>query len=410
MLYIHKHFTLDTSKKNVVNKHQENLYLTGDAYRLLELLCKKYPESITGEDINYDFDITGAKNYSQNYIRNLKNKIKNAINYEIIDYKNAVYSLVGDIQKIDEADAFTGKEEDSGENKLHFLKKFFYSKKVYVFLSSIILILIFFSVLILKLKNNLISSQKVSSDMVLIPAGEFFMGTTEEVALSAYNLCLTEEGESCMKDDYFAEYPQHKVYLKDFFIDKKEVSNEEYKIFVEATGYRQPLFWNDSTLNSPLQPVVGVSWNDAKNYCQWLKKRLPTEEEWEKAARGTDNREWSWGNEWETSKLNHGTGGRPGYDESDGYELSAPIGALMGVSPYGVLNMSGNVFEWAENDFKAYEGNDRFLNGDFGGPYKVYRGGSYVYGKADNRVSARFYGDLDFKDVDLGFRCAKDAL
>jgi formylglycine-generating enzyme required for sulfatase activity len=242
--------------------------------------------------------------------------------------------------------------------------------------------------------------------MVLIPAGDFIMGSTEEEALAAYDLCLKEEGEYCIKEDYLAEYPQRKVYLNNFFIDKKEVSNEEYRMFVESTGHRPPLYWNNSNLNSSNQPVVGVSWDDANTYCQWLGKRLSTEEEWEKAARGTDGRKWSWGNDWDASKLNHGKGGMPGYDESDGYKYTAPVGVSLGVSSYGILNMAGNVLEWVADEFKPYPGNDKFLN-EFGTPYKVMRGGSYAYGMADNRTVVRLYDLPEYRDEDVGFRCVK---
>jgi formylglycine-generating enzyme required for sulfatase activity len=240
--------------------------------------------------------------------------------------------------------------------------------------------------------------------MILIPAGNFTMGSTEQQALDSFALCKND----CSKDDFLAEYPQHTVFVNDFYIDKEGVSNADYKMFVQATNHEAPPYWNDSDLNSSNQPVVGVNWNDAKAYCEWLGKRLPTEAEREKAARGTDGRIWPWGNTWDNTKSNHGKGGSPYYDDSDGYKYTAPVGAELGVSPYGVLNMAGNVWEWTSDDFAPYPGNDKFTHEDYGKDYKVVMGGVYDDDTSELHAANRYGYEPNDEDDDIGFRCVKD--
>lgn len=240
--------------------------------------------------------------------------------------------------------------------------------------------------------------------MILIPAGVFLMGSTEQEIDEAWR----QNDGGWEKEDYVSAYPQRKINLPDFYIDKKEVSNGDYEMFVEATGRTAPSLWDDSTLNMPSQPVVGVDWNDADTYCRWLGKRLPAEAEWEKAARGTDGRAWPWGNAWDPKKDNHGNGTGYGYDESDGWKYTTPVGTELGVSPYGVLNMAGNVYEWTADDFNAYPENDKYIAEDFEQGFKALRGGAYDDGISEQRASTRCGFRKDYKDVDVGFRCARD--
>jgi len=421
MVYKHRHFFLDPQSRQVWDENGKSLRLTGNAYLMLEFLCKEKHGTVT--DIGDVLDQMGKKRskdetraimgYDENDLRQLKHRINSLIGYNVVKYQNHIYSIEGEIVQSEEKfvptkPVISEKVEAGPKRKVwrRIIDNIKTDKRYIVLITGGVLIGIILLAIYL-MKPSLVSGPKPEEDMILIPAGEFIMGSTEEEALTAYKLCAEEEGEYCIKEDYLAEYPQRRVYLKDFYIDRKEVSNEEYRMFVEATGHRPPLYWSSSNLNSPMQPVVGVSWDDAQDYCQWLGKRLPTEEEWERAARGTDGRQWPWGNDWDASKLNHGKGGRPGYDESDGYKYTAPVGVSLGVSPYGVLNMAGNIFEWVINEFEAYPGNDKFLHEDFGTPSKIQRGGSYIYGMADNRTAVRFYEEPDYKGEDVGFRCAK---
>ena len=135
-------------------------------------------------------------------------------------------------------------------------------------------------------------------DMILVPAGEFIMGSSLEQIDYAFQLCEETYG-NCQRSWFFNEFPQHTVYLDAFYIGRYEVTNAQYERFVEATGYEAPLIdWPDGSIPGGLEnhPVVDVSWYDALAYCHWLSEetgqtvRLPTEAEWEKAARGTDGR------------------------------------------------------------------------------------------------------------------------
>ena len=233
-----------------------------------------------------------------------------------------------------------------------------------------------------------IVSEKDGATMLLIPAGEFRMGSPED------------EGKP-------NEHPQNTVFLDAFYIDKYEVTNFLYKKFMDATGYEAPRYWNDWYCLD--QPVGGVSWHDAVVYAKWAGKRLPTEAEWEKAARGTDGRKWPWGNEWDSSKCNSG-GGRGGRSP---YEYSAPVGSFpAGASPYGVMDMAGSVFEWCADwcseDYYSRSPKRNPKGPDFGS-MRVTRGAScrYVY-PPTLRCAARYGESPDSQEDYIGFRCVQD--
>ena len=154
--------------------------------------------------------------------------------------------------------------------------------------------------------------------------------------------------------------------------------------------------------------MVGVTWNDAVAYCAWVEKRLPTEFEWEKAARGINGRIWPWGSTWDPKLANHGTGGIPGLDDVDGFLYTSPVGATSDISPYGVMNMAGNVFEWVDGTFSPYSGNDKYDHGEYKFNAHVYRGGSYYSSMADLRVAERSYAQPEDTDEATGFRCVKN--
>lgn len=196
------------------------------------------------------------------------------------------------------------------------------------------------------------------SEMILIPAGEFPMGIPA-------NSSLAEELSDAV--------PEHQVYLDTFYIDKHEVTNEQYLKFVEATGSKSPLFYSDPNFNNPKQPVVGINYKDAVTYAIRFGKRLPTEAEWEKAARGNDRRIYPWGNDFVQSNCNS-------YEN----QLKSPstIGRYPeGASPYGVMDMAGNVSEWVHDGYNR----DYYQKSPYKNPQghtennvtRITRGGDY---------------------------------
>ena len=167
-------------------------------------------------------------------------------------------------------------------------------------------------------------------EMVLIPAGEVTLGTNLKTDLT-----------------FGTEADSRLVFVEAFYIDRYEVTNKQYAKFLSETGHRKPKFWGDPRLNAPEQPVVGVNWEDAESYTAWAGKRLPTASEWEKAARGTDSRLYPWGNDYDTARGNFNDGGAMD-GSTDGYAMTAaPVGSFIdGISPYGLHDMAGNVWEW----------------------------------------------------------------
>jgi len=226
---------------------------------------------------------------------------------------------------------------------------------------------------------------KPPEGMILIPAGTFIMGSDEWWPKSG---------------------PQHKRELPDFFIDKYEVTNRDYNDFVNAKKHRSPLHWEAGRIprRKDDHPVTFVDWFDANAYCKWQGKRIPTEAEWEKAARGTDGRAFPWGDEFDKNKAN-----TPQY----GHKGTMPVGVFEeGVSPYGVHDMAGNVFEWTQDWYKAYPGNQH-PDPNEGERYRVVRGGSWfdcTFYKCG--ISAPTFNRIFFnpysRNNNFGFRCAKD--
>ena len=168
-------------------------------------------------------------------------------------------------------------------------------------------------------------------EMVLVPAGEFAMGS--------------EEGNP-------DALPVHTVYLDSYYLDRYEVTNAQYQGFVTATRRTQSRFTDDSNFNDPRQPVAGVTWSDAGDYCEWAGLRLPTEAEWEKAARGVDGLTYPWGNgspdgtHANFADVNSEFAWRDS-SADDGYSFTAPVGSYpAGASPYGVHDLAGNLWEW----------------------------------------------------------------
>jgi formylglycine-generating enzyme required for sulfatase activity len=212
----------------------------------------------------------------------------------------------------------------------------------------------------------------MATEMVIIPAGPFWMGS--------------EEGER----------PKRLVHLDTFSIDKFEVTNRQFQIFLESIpSQAKPSFWTDSTWNAALQPVVGVTWFDAQAYCKWVGKRLPTEAEWEKAARGTDYREYPWGGIFDEELVN---------SSETNIKQTVPVTSFpRGVSPYGIYNMAGNVQEWVADIDSGYEKN---ITGSVN-EFRIVRGGSWASPFYGVRTARRISLSPRNRHNDVGFRCAQ---
>jgi formylglycine-generating enzyme required for sulfatase activity len=218
------------------------------------------------------------------------------------------------------------------------------------------------------------------------------------------------------------EGPAHMVMLDSYLIDKYEVSNKEYGEFVKANGHPAPAYWDDPRLNKPEQPVVGVNWYDAKAYCEYRGKRLPTEAEWEKAARGPHGNLYPWGNEFDPGKANYGKN----------HDATTPVDSYPeGVSYYGAYNMAGNVFEWVSDWYDPHYygrletmvnpsgpakpiwmgGTGTYVDRLTVGEKRVIRGGSWIAPAGTVRATHRFWNHPlnNSYGVGLGFRCAKAA-
>jgi len=221
-------------------------------------------------------------------------------------------------------------------------------------------------------------------NMVLVPGGEFAMGS--------------DSGPS-------DERPRHRASVAGFWIDLYLVTNEDYKRFVDATGHDPPGHWKTVSFPPGLgrHPVVEISWHDAEAYAHWIGKRLPTEQEWERAARGTDARPFPWGKQWDSKRCNWGE--NPGRVAHPG---ASPVGAFAGDrSPCECCDMAGNVMEWTDTWYDRY-----FLssenNADFGRTYKVLRGGSWQSRSRTYLRTAKRSHDLPESTGQYGFRCVLD--
>jgi formylglycine-generating enzyme required for sulfatase activity len=222
--------------------------------------------------------------------------------------------------------------------------------------------------------------------MVLVPAGEFLMGS------------LTGDAD---------EKPMRRVYLDAYFMDKDQLVVGQYAKFLEATSHNVPPEWNImSRAMHRNRPVVNVVWADAAAYCKWAGKRLPTEAEWEKAARGTDGRTYPWGNE-PPSKF-HGNMKKELWNNHMGL---SPVGMFEdGRSPYGINDMAGNVWEWVSDWYDPNYYQTAPLRNPTGPPtgsHKVVRGGSWGSGPEGLRASERETRLPSFQGFGTGFRCAK---
>jgi formylglycine-generating enzyme required for sulfatase activity len=281
--------------------------------------------------------------------------------------------------------------------------------------------------------------------MVLVPAGEFTMGSNK---VDSENI---QKQYGMERPIFVDEHPQRKVFLDAYMIDTYEVTNVQFKEFILKTKRLLPYEWGHNGYGLTLEeaarmdleklrkiaaddfkldmdtrsmdraalmqamkkeqakrdvfPVSGISWDYANEYCKWRGQRLPTEAEWEKAARGPDGFEFPWGNEWNVTKTNTG-------DDSNWEEGYAPVGSYpQNKSPYGAYDMAGNVWEWTASWYDRYPGST-LDNPDFGQKFRVIRGGSgsvghyalsYFFRTATRQIAAP-----DMWGEDLGFRCVMD--
>ena len=247
----------------------------------------------------------------------------------------------------------------------------------------------------------------VPEDMVLVNAGGFTRGI-----------------DDTKTENFLDEAPAKMIYLSSYYIDKFEVSNSKYTEFIIATDHPAPAYWDHRKLNQPSQPVTGVNWFDSDTYCRWENKRLPTEAEWEKAARGPAGSIYPWGNELDYSKANFAKG------KTGKKYITSPVDAHpKGVSYYGAYNMAGNVFEWVQDWYSSdYYKLDETRNPK--GPQsketksikniskksnvlfekKVIRGGSWFAPAQSITTTHRFWNNPinNSYGVGLGFRCARD--
>ncbi|MGI6139977.1 MAG: SUMF1/EgtB/PvdO family nonheme iron enzyme [Candidatus Hydrogenedentales bacterium] len=214
------------------------------------------------------------------------------------------------------------------------------------------------------------SPGKVPQGMVLIPAGTFTMGSTQHAS---------------------DERPTREVYVDAFYMDRFEVTNQEYQKFSSRHKFPE---------GQENYPAWGISWNDAGRYCASVGKRLPTEAEWEKAARGTDERMYPWGDIYGAQLAN---------TEECGFGLPVAVGHFYATqSFYGCMDLAGNAYEWVSDWYDAYPGNESITK-DYGQIFRILRGGSYMTKKFEARTTARHFDRMDADRKDYGCRCAMDA-
>ncbi len=261
--------------------------------------------------------------------------------------------------------------------------------------------------------------------MVYVPAGEFPMGSSDAQIAIAQADC-----QGCPEDWFDGERPQHMVSLDAYWIDRYEVSNEQFAKFIEDGGYEerelwtddgwawkraenraQPKYWHNPDWNKPDYPVVGVVWFEALAYCRWAGARLPTEAEWERATGWDADRQekyiYPWGNDWDPAKANT-------VESALGSTTPAGHYCPEGASPVGACDMVGNVWEWVSSIYMPYPYRPDDGREDLEAPEtRALRGGSWLNERDRARVTYRlppFPGDFILFDPTNGFRCAMSSV
>jgi len=220
------------------------------------------------------------------------------------------------------------------------------------------------------------------AEMVLVQRGPFTMGTSTE------ELTQIARQDKRLHPVYVSEVPARRVHLDTYYIDRYPVTNYQYMKFTQSTGHRRPLHWDHPMWNQPMQPVIFVGWADARAYARWAGKSIPSEAQWEKAARGTDGRWWSWGCEFYPERCNSREAGLGRTSEIGQYH--------QGESPFGCYDMCGNVWEMCEGTWAEEK--------------PPMRGGCFLGSKTFVRATCRWSPeDTDTGAHWLGFRCVKAA-
>ena len=235
----------------------------------------------------------------------------------------------------------------------------------------------------------------ITGPMIEIPSGEFTMGTGDQI---------------------------QKISLPTYFIDKTEVTNEMFEKFILAGGYEKEEYWTEAgwnfikenniihhkglsqdSFNEPNQPVTGISWYEADAFCRWAGKRLPTAEEWEKAARGTDGRIYPWGNRMDFSRLAY---------RSSNVHRTVDVGSFPdGASPYGVLDMAGNVWEWTASAYNGVDYKYTILAGrkaEKRSELMIIKGGAWGSNRNQFQCGYQYYDRKEATQFNIGFRCVSD--
>lgn len=241
-------------------------------------------------------------------------------------------------------------------------------------------------------------AQQAPPGMVLTPEGEFWMGASKEEVQQLAEQYSGHRMYGTYRFDW--ETPRRKVRLKGFYIDRTEVTNRQYARYLKATGAKPPMHWANGSYMKGLDdfPVLYVTWNDAQAYAKWAGKRLPTEEEWEKAARGPDGLIFPWGNHFDVDKAATADSdlrlmGHALCNSSSANQTGHAPGDK---SPYGAMDMAGNVREWTSSSDPEHPS------------MKVVKGGSWLDLNLVARGSHREFVNKFFKSHVIGFRCVKD--